>query len=135
MYYKILLFIVCAFLLNGCVFQKEQVKPAPPVAIKKPPIKSAIKGIITELAYVDGRYCYKITSTDTTNAKLPKAEFCSVKFYHNKGDLVYATLIDDSLENMMLIREAKESTPVVKSGSKKNIKTKISVPKEESISF
>lgn len=123
--------IFVIFLLSGCSF----FDPKPKQEIKKPtPVnKTAIKGVITELSYQDGGYCYTIVSTDTTNAKLPKASFCSPKFYNNKGDLVYATFLGQKVESMLLIREANELVSVKK--SRKNIKTKIDIPKSESISF
>lgn len=125
------------FLLSGCTFFWE--KPAPKMqkqVVKKQNLvkkRTAIKGVITELLYKDERYCYTIISTDMTNAKLPSAQFCSPKFYHDKGDLVYATFFGNDVESMLLIRQKSEQKSV-KMG-KKPTKTNIAPPKEEKISF
>lgn len=136
---------LAALIFTGCaLFDRPRLsapKPAP-VAQSKP-LKSSIKGFVKELAYKDDKYCYTIVATDTANAKLQSANFCSSRYYYDRGDLVYATFVGDRLEGMLLIREgssrggvsgiAKPQNNVVR--TKKNIKTNIALPKEERISF
>ncbi|CAD7286845.1 hypothetical protein LMG7974_00113 [Campylobacter majalis] len=124
--------ILVAILFSGCFYEPKT--PTKINQITKPPIKTAIKGIITELSYNLDGYCYHIVSTDTSNAKLENIKFCSPKFYYHKGDLVYATFLNNKIQSMLLIKEAKNSQQIVKNG-KKNIKSNIITPKEEKISF
>ncbi|MBE3606521.1 hypothetical protein CCAL13119_06065 [Campylobacter sp. RM13119] len=140
--FKILISIFVVFALGGCSFFYKQPSKPKNIVVQKP-AKSSIKGFIKDLTYEDGGYCYTIIAVDTKNSKLPSANFCANKYYYDKGDLVYATFVGRSLESMLLIREGSSSGKI--SGIKKpqntintnrkNIKTKIEVPKEEHISF
>lgn len=137
MRFKIFTAIFVLVFLSGCRFfwepklqkitpQKEQVKP-------KPELKQAIKGVISELVYQDELYCYTITATDTANYKLKSANFCSPKFWHNKGDLIYATFTGNRLESMLLIKEANTKTAIKRKTAP--TKTGINPAKEIKISF
>ncbi|MBR8464554.1 hypothetical protein KDD93_08255 [Campylobacter sp. faydin G-24] len=130
-----ILFTLAIFVFIGCSHNTPAPKSQSKPVVQKL-IKSHIKGVITQLTYQDARYCYTIVSNDTSNAKLSSAKFCSDRYYHDKGDLVYATFIGDRLESMLLIRDGGLRSNVVKPTlKKKNIKTKIKVPKEEKINF
>lgn len=133
---KYFLPILLIFTLSGCRFFWEPVyisqKTAPNPAEKRQ-TKSAIKGIIKDIVYKNSMYCYTITATDTSNLKLKNANFCVSKYYHNKGDLVYATFIDNKLDSMLLISEKKQTNKTIY--RKKTIKTKIPPPKEIDIKF
>lgn len=131
---KLAIVSVALLCFGGCG-QQPKIKSVPQPQIAQKPLKSAIKGIITELTYTNDQYCYTIVASDTTNAKLPNANFCGTKFYHNKGDLVYATFVGDKIESMLLIREAVKTSPKAVQKTRKNIKTKIEVPQEQSINF
>ena len=134
---------LAVFALTGCSFFENQAPKKQAPCTQQKPAKSAIKGFIKELHYEDSKYCYTIIASDTKNAKLPSANFCSTRYYYDKGDLVYATFIGKQLESMLLIREGSsrgsfsgikkpQNDIVIK---KKNIKTNIEIPKEEKITF
>lgn len=142
-FYLLAPLVLLAF--SGCAFFRQPaLAPIPktqPVAAPKP-VKTAIKGYIKELTYVNEKYCYVIIASDTSHAKLKNANFCANRHYYDKGDLVYATFIGERLDSMILIREAsaarsggvkKPSTSVIR--ARKSIKTNIALPKEEKISF
>lgn len=96
---------LAVFALTGCSFFENQAPKKQAPRTQQKPVKSAIKGFIKELHYEDSKYCYTIIASDTKNAKLPSANFCSTRYYYDKGDLVYATFIGKQLESMLLIRE------------------------------
>ena len=142
---KILLSLATATMFLGCSFfdDNQPIPKKPKQAVKVTPTKSSIKGFIKEVTYKDQKYCYEIVASDTKNNKLNKANFCANRYYHDKGDLVYATFYADKLVDMLLIKEGSsrglyngirkpQNEVVVK---RKNIKTNIEVPKEEKISF
>ena len=142
---KILLSLAIATMFLGCSFfdDNQPIPKKPKQAVKVAPTKSSIKGFIKEVTYKDSKYCYEIVASDTKNNKLNKANFCANRYYHDKGDLVYATFYADKLVDMLLIKEGSsrglyngikkpQNEVVVK---RKNIKTNIEVPKEEKISF
>ncbi|MCR4941556.1 MAG: hypothetical protein K5978_02015 [Campylobacter sp.] len=123
---------------SGCFFYPEPVtqKPVQNKVQTKQVSKIAIKGKLTSLVYNGKHYCYTIVSTDTTYAKLPKAEFCSPRQYANEGDLVFASFVDKKLEKIYVIFEAKKKSQerIIKS-TKREIKKDIEVPQNENISF
>ena len=141
---KFYVLLAAALVFGGCAFNKPRqvVKKPTPVQVAKSP-KSSIKGFIKEVNYKDDKYCYVIVGSDTANDKLKSANFCAARYYYDRGDLVYATFSGERLESMLLIREgssrggvsgiAKPRNDVVRSN--RNIKTKIALPKEESIRF
>ena len=132
---KFYVLLAAALVFGGCAFNKpRQVvkKPAPAQVAKSP--RSSIKGFIKEVNYKDDKYCYVIVGSDTANDKLKSANFCAARYYYDRGE---------RLESMLLIREgssrggvsgiAKPRNDVIRSN--RNIKTKIALPKEESIHF
>ncbi|MCD8213006.1 MAG: hypothetical protein LUC34_02960 [Campylobacter sp.] len=141
-FYLILLAFVL-LIFSGCSFFESPSPKRQTEQVRQKSYKSAIKGFIKELYYHDSKYCYTIVATDTKNAKLSNANFCSNRYFYDKGDLVYATFIGNQLESMLLISEGSpkgslsgikkpQNTVIMK---KKNIKTNIEIPKEEKITF
>ncbi|AQW84155.1 hypothetical protein CPIN17262_0451 [Campylobacter pinnipediorum subsp. pinnipediorum] len=131
---KYFLSLALCILFSGCAFLNTKAQPLQKkIVVKKVKKMSTIKGYITELSYDGGKYCYQIVATDTSNLKLSNASFCSAKFYHNKGDLVYATFYGDNIKEMLLIRPKIEEKKIKRTF--KNRKNIISVPREEKISF
>ncbi len=132
--FKYLSVLILCIIFSGCAFLNTKTQPPQKkIVVKKVKKMSAIKGYITELSYDGGKYCYKIVATDTSNLKLSNADFCSTKFYHNKGDLVYATFYGNDIKEMLLIRSKIEEKKIKRAF--KNRKNIISVPREEKISF
>lgn len=134
MKFKIFISIFIIFGFSGCRFfweQKDILQK--PIINSKQHTKSAIKGIITDLVYQNGLYCYVIKATDTSNFKLESASFCSNKYHHNKGDLVYATFVGQNLQSMLLINSAKKQDTIKR--GKKPKKINISPAKEINIKF
>jgi len=109
---KILLALAIATMFLGCSFfdDNQPILKKPKQAVKATPTKSSIKGFIKEVTYKDSKYCYEIVASDTKNNKLNKANFCANRYYHDKGDLVYATFYADKLIDMLLIKEGGSSS-------------------------
>lgn len=138
---------------SGCAFFEK--KPAPKiiqksVVQKSAPVKGSLRGVISNVTYDGGRYCYDIKSIDTSNGKLPSGKYCADKFYFSSGDTVYASVSGGLVTEMLLIKSGAhhvthkaKKTPKFKSTSlakspqqeESNKKILIEVPKSENISF
>lgn len=148
---KLSAFLIITLFFSGCAEIFGTQKPTPPkTVVKQPQIPAKngiIKGVITDLTYSDNGWCYDISSVDTTNSKLNSGKFCSDKHYFSTNDLIYATIVNNRIKSMDLIRSnntksqktyrnldsAKiQKSPANRISGKKNI---VEVPKTEKISF
>lgn len=142
-------FIFLAIFASGCAIFNPPAKPRPAKpaqAIKhQPPLPSgSIKGIVSNLTYEENGYCYQITATDLSNAKLPSGKYCSDKFNAQIGDLIYAGVRNGKISSLLIINQSKPQNfkkkttqPLIKTDKKRDIskKSQINLPKTESISF
>ena len=79
--------------ISGCSWSSGNA-PAPKKINQKPPVQKpalngSLRGVILDVAYQDGKYCYDISSIDASNGKLPSSKYCGGRLYFPAGDTVY----------------------------------------------
>ncbi len=88
--------------------QIQTVKKTKQIKTHKTLYSGSIKGIIEKLKYQKSKnmWFYAVRGMDTSNAKLPYAEFYSSKKLANIGDFVYAILNNSNLKDLFFIKKA-----------------------------
>jgi len=88
--------------------QKKSKQIVKKIEIKKHDIflSGNIKGSITNLAKNKNLWVYEVKSNDTSNHKLAYAKFTHIKKLANLGDFVYATIKNNKLKEIFLIKKA-----------------------------
>ena len=75
--------------ISGCSWSSGNA-PAPKKINQKPPVQKpalngSLRGVILDVAYQDGKYCYDISSIDASNVNLRGVKFCGCSLYFSAG--------------------------------------------------